>query len=64
MKRLFNILWVSYLLLTSLIFLLRMQSCTRINADQREKLTNPIKTQQHQILKQNLYDKFCSIRKG
>jgi hypothetical protein len=51
MKRLFNILLIGYLLLTSLIFLLRMQSCTRIGADQREKLADPIKTQQYQISK-------------
>lgn len=62
MKRLFSILLISYLLLTSLLLILRMQSCAHIKADQRQELTGLMINRYYQFSKLNLSGNFFSYR--
>jgi len=64
MKRLLSILLIGYLLLTSILLILRMQSCAHVKADQRQELTDLIVNQQYQFSKQNLNGNFFSTREG
>jgi hypothetical protein len=64
MKRLFSILLISYLVLTSLLLILRMQSCTYVEASQRPGLTSLNVEQQYQYLKQTLNGRSLTTGEG
>lgn len=63
MKRLFNYLLISFLLLASLLVIMRMQACTHVKSCQCEKLAYTIQNPQNQFLKQDFKKEYSSITK-